>query len=144
MDAKRQVGWVGHPPHLVVVVPLSDQVDLSEVHTLLCKSCDLDDPIPPPPTTLIDTTLKQRFTLVYPDPSNLYSLLDVSKAMTVSLLPPIFIQLASSKALSAGHVMVSFCSRWLTPSCWSTEQGQMSPLAVVEMVCPPPPPPPPS
>lgn len=81
LSAKRQLGTIGQPPHLMVIIPLSDQVDTDQIHTLLCGACDLEDPVPTnPPPTLISPLLKQRFTVAYPSPSNLYTLLDIAKA----------------------------------------------------------------
>lgn len=80
LEVKRQLGTVGRPPHLVVVVPLSDQVDLQQLHLLLCQSCGIDDPVPTsPPPTLVDPALKQRFTMVYACTNQLYLLLDMAK-----------------------------------------------------------------
>lgn len=80
LEAKRSLGTVGHPPHLVVVIPLSDNVSVERIHTLLCQSCGVEDLVPAtPPTTLVDPTLKQRFTVVYASTSHLYSILDLAK-----------------------------------------------------------------
>lgn len=78
--AKRKLGTAGHPPHLVVVVSLSEHVDVYHVHSLLCGACDLDDPTPiMPPSTLISPSLRHRFTVAYPSTCQLYTLLDVAK-----------------------------------------------------------------
>lgn len=82
VDAKRQLGVTGRPPHLVVVVPLSEGVNVDQIHSLLCLACDLDDdPVPTttPPPTLVNLALKQRFTVAYACTNHLYSLLDLAK-----------------------------------------------------------------
>lgn len=91
LDAKRGLGTVGHSPHLVVVIPLNGQVEVGRVHTLFCQACDLEvaeDGTPPAigthPHTLINHTLKHRFTFVYPSSSELYTLLDIAKVRPVS------------------------------------------------------------
>lgn len=80
LEAKRRLGTVGHPPHLVVVIPLSDNVNMGQMHALLCQSCGIEDPVPAkPPPTLVDPSLKQRFTVAYASTNHLYSLLDMAK-----------------------------------------------------------------
>lgn len=79
--AKRQLGTRGQPPHLVVVVPLSNLVEVEQIHSLLCEGCGLEGsplPILPPPT-LVSTSLKHRFTIAYPSTRHLYRLLDIAK-----------------------------------------------------------------
>lgn len=87
LEAKRQLGTLGRPPHLVVVVPLSDHVDLQQLHLLLCQSCGIADPVPAtPPPTLVDPALKQRFTVVYACTDQLYSLLDMTKVSRLTTI----------------------------------------------------------
>ncbi len=95
LDAKRGLGTVGHSPHLVVVIPLTNHVESEQIHSLFCQACGLesDTDTPPPPTgprppTLISHTLKHRFTFVYPSTLQLYSLLDVAKVTSLPFILP--------------------------------------------------------
>ena len=60
---------------------MSATVDREAVHTLLCGACGVGEGHAPfsPLTTLPHSTLRQRFTFLFPSLSNLYSLLDVAK-----------------------------------------------------------------
>jgi pre-rRNA-processing protein TSR1 len=88
--AKRNVGVEGTPPHLVVVLCMSESVDQEAVHSLLCGASRTEEEDPAIPfsslTTLCHPILKHRFTLLFPKTSDLYALLDVVKIADTLLL----------------------------------------------------------
>ena len=92
LQAKRQLGTSQAPPHLVAVLPLSLQVDMTSLHSLLCCACmseaeDHTHPATSSVTTLVDSTHKCRFSVVYPATGDLYKALDIAKVRGWLVIP---------------------------------------------------------
>ena len=71
---KRARGLSGSPPHLVLLVPMALEIDLTEVRTLLRHT-----PTQSPAHTFYCSLTKQRFTLCSAPYGELYTLLDLAK-----------------------------------------------------------------
>ncbi|XP_065919453.1 pre-rRNA-processing protein TSR1 homolog [Dysidea avara] len=83
---KRLIGLEGTPPHLIVIVPLSTTIDVDVLYRHMCLACDPDATPTLPITTIISSSLKQRFTLALPPVHNLYNVLDTAKIADTLLL----------------------------------------------------------
>ena len=79
LQAKRARGGEGVPPHLVVIVPLDPSIEQATLFKLLTSACGEDSlPFSHTSTVLFPVT-KQRFTLAFPSPTDLYAALDIAK-----------------------------------------------------------------
>ena len=99
--AKRCVGVEGSPPHLIVVAPLSPHVDSGSVHSLLCEACEGEGCGSNSVSTVVNSLLKQRFTVVLPPPNDLYALLDV--AMVTTHVPAYLLLYNGSNTVGSRH-----------------------------------------
>ncbi|XP_064402824.1 pre-rRNA-processing protein TSR1 homolog [Halichondria panicea] len=75
---KRCIGVEGQPPHLVVLIPVSS--DVQQVFTMLTGCHDNTM------ATIAVPELRERFTISYPPTSNLYTLLDLVKVADTAVL----------------------------------------------------------
>ncbi len=83
LQKKRQFSHGSGPPQLVVVLPLSPRVNLAEIWSVLCGACERD--CPPVSVdvggavTLVNASLKSRYTVVLPPAGDFYKMLDLAK-----------------------------------------------------------------